>query len=138
MMTMKIRRAASYLILAVFYLAAFQTAQAGVEETLAELNGKPSEEREKRRHADVLCRHESSRYTGSRCGIQQAVSFYQGGVFQSRRAGRPQQSFYGISRRRLPGGRGHLDGDLRSRTDRQESFSLVSKPDAALSAQGFC
>src|SRR5437667_9826874 len=47
MMTMKIRRAASYLILAVFYLAAFQTAQAGVEETLAELNGKPSEEREK-------------------------------------------------------------------------------------------
>src|SRR5437016_5363223 len=47
MMTMKIRRAVSYLILAVFYLAAFQTAQAGVEETLAELNGKPSEEREK-------------------------------------------------------------------------------------------
>jgi len=47
MMTMKIRRAASYLILAVFYLAAFQTAQAGVDETLAELNGKPSEEREK-------------------------------------------------------------------------------------------
>src|SRR5206468_8514704 len=37
----------SYLILAVFYLAAFQTAQAGVDETLAELNGKPSEEREK-------------------------------------------------------------------------------------------
>src|SRR2546427_6077078 len=47
MMTMKIRWSASYLILAVFYLAAFQTAQAGVDETLAELNGKPSEEREK-------------------------------------------------------------------------------------------
>src|SRR5438874_237572 len=47
MMIMKICWVVFYLILVVFYLVVFQTAQVGVDEMLAELNGKPSEEREK-------------------------------------------------------------------------------------------
>src|SRR5438445_7141167 len=104
MMTMKIRRAASYLILAVFYLAAFQTAQAGVEETLAELNAKPSEEREKvliehARKEGTLTFYAATNLRDTQeavAGFNKRYPFYQGGVFQSRRAGRPQQSFYGI------------------------------------------